>query len=83
MEPPRQDRILDQFLTNRPDIVENMHTLSGISDYDIPIVDCDQRQNILEWNHQSKYTILQEVYWGENETDNFRDQFIEQDKAGL
>ncbi len=41
IEPTRLGRTLDLFLTNKPGIVQSMHTLPGISDHDIPVADCD------------------------------------------
>ena len=40
MEPTRNDRTLDLFFTNQPNMVHNMQTMPGISDHDIPVADC-------------------------------------------
>ena len=40
-EPTRLGRTLDLFCTNRPQIVKHMITIPGISDHDIPIIDCE------------------------------------------
>jgi len=40
-EPTRNDRILDLFMTNKPNMVRSMNTVAGISDHEIPVADCE------------------------------------------
>ena len=42
-EPTREGRVLDLFCTNKPSLVKAMSTISGISDHDAIVADCDIR----------------------------------------
>ena len=81
LEPTRNGRILDLFLTNQPGIVQNMFTLPGISDHDIPIADCDIKPS---YNKNKRRTIynLKKADWEriKEETREFRDEFLQQYK---
>ncbi len=69
--------MLNLFLTNRPNILQNMPTLPGISDHDILIADYDINLNYNK-KHSRKIYIFKNADWENitNETTNFRDQFL-------
>jgi hypothetical protein len=81
MEPTRLGRTLDLFLTNCPNIVQNMHTLPGISDHDIPVADCNINPSYNK-KQPRKLFNFRKANWEKmrQETKSFSEQFIKEHK---
>ena len=45
-EPTREDRLLDLFFTNKPNLVKASRTIPGLSDHEIVMVDSDIKAHI-------------------------------------
>ncbi len=79
IEPTRMGRTLDLFFTNKPRIVQSMHTLPGISDHDIPVADCDIKPSYSKKQPRKIYKY-KKANWDQMRKDalDFHDEYLKE-----